>query len=100
MLKLRQSDILINRSYIDSDTLVYNIPKNYQFESIPENINITSQFGNYSCVINGNANRIEFIRKFTLFEGRYKPSLYKNLYDFVLAISKADNTKILLTRKI
>jgi transglutaminase-like putative cysteine protease len=100
MLKTRHSDILINRSSIDYDTLVYNIPKNYQFESIPESINITSQFGNYSCTINGSASRIEFIRKFTLFEGRYKPSLYKNLYDFVLAISKADNTKILLTRKI
>ena len=100
MLKPRQSDILINRSYLDYDTLVYNIPKNYQFESIPGNINITSQFGNYSCTIIWSVNRIEFIRKFTLLEGRYKPSLYKNLYDFVLTISKADNTKILLTKKI
>jgi hypothetical protein len=100
MLKPRQSDILISRSYIDYDTLVYNIPKNYEFETIPKSINITSQFGTYSCTIIGSVNRIEFIRKVTLLEGRYKPSLYKDLYDFVLTISKADNTKILLTKKI
>ena len=100
MLKPRYSDILINRSSTDYDTITYNIPKNYQLESVPTGSNITSSFGSYSCSIMGSENKIIFIRKFTILEGRYKPSFYKEFYDFILAISKADNTKILLTKKI
>jgi len=32
-------------------------------------------------------------------EGRYKPAEYKNFYDFILSVSKADNLKIMLTKK-
>ena len=98
MLKPRQSDILISRSSVDYDTLVYKIPKNYKYESIPSGTSFDSKFGNYSCTVSAKENEIVFIRKFTLFEGRYKPGDYKQLYDFIMSVSKADNTKILLTK--
>lgn len=99
MLKPRYTDIIINRSAVDYDTLIYIIPRNYMAESIPAGTTISSRFGSYVWSVAAEGNRIIYIRKFTLLEGRYKPSFYKELYDFILAVSKADNSKIILSRK-
>ncbi len=99
MLKARYSNILINRSFVDYDTLVYKIPKSYKFETLPAGLNINSAFGSYTTTVSGNGNEIVYIRKLIINEGRYKPSEYKNLFDFVQAVSKADNTKVILNRR-
>jgi hypothetical protein len=92
MLKARYSNILINRSF------VYKIPKSYKFETLPAGMNINSAFGSYTTTVSGKGNEIVFIRKLIINEGRYKPSEYKNLFDFVQAVSKADNAKVILNR--
>jgi hypothetical protein len=100
MLKPRYSDIVINRSSNEYDTIIYRIPNNYVYESIPSGNTINSNFGSYSCSVIANEKVITFIRKFSILEGRYKPFFYKEFYDFILSVSKADNTKIILTKKI
>jgi hypothetical protein len=99
MLKTRHSDILINRSSIDYDTMIYKIPKNYSVESFPAPTLINSKFGSYSGSVALTDKGIIYIRKFTLLEGRYNPQFYKELYDFIMAVSKADNAKLILTKK-
>jgi hypothetical protein len=99
MLKKRNSDIIISRSYADYDTLVYSVPKNFKYESIPTGTTVASAFGNYSWSVSATENKIVYIRKFSIIQGRYPSSSYKELYDFFLSVSKADNTKIILTRK-
>jgi hypothetical protein len=79
--------------------MLYIIPKNYSYESIPSGNTINSKFGSYSCSVSANEKGITYIRKLTLLKGRYKPSCYKEFYEFILAASKADNTKIMLTKK-
>ncbi len=100
MLKPRKSDILISRTFIDWDTLVYKFPKSYLYETLPAGTNINSNFGSYTTTVSGNGNEIIYIRKLFIKEGRYKPAEYESLYNFVLAISKADNTKIILSKKL
>jgi hypothetical protein len=100
MLKPRYSDILISRSFVDWDTLVYKIPEGYKFEILPAAMNINSAFGSYTITVSGNGNEIIYIRNLVIREGRYRPSEYKNLYDFMLSVSKADNTKVILIRKV
>jgi hypothetical protein len=99
MLKTRYSDMLINRSFTDYDTLIYEIPKNYKFESLPQGKTINSNFGYYSCFISVNGNEITYVRRFQIKQGRYKPSEYKDFFEFILSVSKADNIKIMLTKK-
>jgi hypothetical protein len=99
MLRKRNSEIIINRSYADYDTLIYIIPKNFKYESIPSGTIRTSAFGNYQWSVSASEKEIVYIRKFTILQGRYQSSFYKQLYDFILAVSKADNTKIILTKK-
>jgi hypothetical protein len=99
MLKDRHSDIIINRSSIDYDTLVYTIPANYKIESVLNGKIINSAFGDYSCSVKVIENKLIFTRIYTIKQGRFKPTEYKNFYDFVLSVSKADNMKVMLTRK-
>jgi hypothetical protein len=99
MLGKRESEILISRSYMNCDTVIYKLPKNYILESIPAGGEAKSEFGSYKWSVTASDKEIIYLRKFTIFEGHYKPSSYKDLYDFILLISKADNSKILLTKK-
>jgi hypothetical protein len=100
MLRQRYSDVLIIESFTDYDTVEYKIPDKFKFESIPSGSVLNSSFGSYSWAVSGKEDKIVYTRKLVIKEGRYKPSEYKNLYDFLLSISKADNTKILLSKKI
>ena len=98
MLRTRLSDILINRSSEDYDTLVYMIPAHDKIESVPERKEIRSDFGNYSSSATVQGDKVVFTRKFILNQGRYKPDRYKDLYEFFLGVSKADNVKLMLKR--
>jgi hypothetical protein len=99
MLKPRYSDILVSRSSVDYDTVVFRIPQNYKPESVPSGFTINSDFGEYSSSISLTDNEIVYTRRFSIFQGKYKSTEYKKLYDFILAISKADNIKVMLTKK-
>jgi hypothetical protein len=87
MLKARLSDLLINRTSVEVDTIFFKIPHNFKYESIPSGNTINSDFGSYSWSVTANDREIVYIRKFTMLEGRYKPSDYKQLYDFILSVS-------------
>jgi hypothetical protein len=98
MLKTRYSDVLINRSTVEIDTLLYKIPENFHWESVPGEKTIHSVFGDYTCTVKADNHEILFIRRFSINQGRYKPAAYKELYDFILSVSKADNVKMILAR--
>lgn len=99
MLKPRISDVLIQRSSINYDTITFQIPVDYEIESVPQGKSINSAFGEYSFNVTVNENQILYTRRLEIKQGRHKPEEYKNLFDFVLAISKADNAKIMLVKK-
>ncbi|HEX2936906.1 MAG TPA: DUF3857 domain-containing protein [Bacteroidales bacterium] len=96
MLKQRRSDILIPQSWIDYDTLVYQIPASYKPEALPTGKTINSKFGDYSSSVTLKNDQIIYTRKFQINEGRFSPGEYKDFYEFILSISKADNIKAML----
>jgi len=98
MLKSRQSDFEIARSFTDFDSLVYRLPVSYKPESLPNGIELNTDFGKYSYYVRLDGNKLIYVRNCMLNQGRYKPSKYNELFNFILAISKADNLKILLTK--
>lgn len=98
MTKERKSDFIINRSSIDYDTLIYTIPRDYKIESHPSGKTINSAYGEYTYSVSIDTNKITYIRKLVIKQGRFKASEYKSFYDFYLAVSKADNEKVMLSR--
>lgn len=97
MLKKRVSDVLINRSFSDYDTLIYRFPSNFRCEEVPDGVTIESPFGSYSCSVELKNNQIVYTRKFIIKEGYYKPEDYQELYNFILNVSRSDNMKMMLT---
>jgi transglutaminase-like putative cysteine protease len=97
MLKQRHSDIVVNRSFNDYDSLVYVLPSEFRLESLPKGISLTSCFGSYSFSVVPDGEKIIVVRKFTVNQGRFKPAQYGDLYNFIQSVSKGDNIKVLLS---
>jgi hypothetical protein len=96
----RQSDIVILRSSTDIDSIVYQIPAECKIETVPEGRIISSAFGEFSFSTKVDGDKILYTRKLKLNQGHYKASEYRNLYDFFLSVSKADNEKVLLVKNL
>lgn len=99
MIRKRESDVLINRSFTDYDTLIYELPPSIRVETLPSGSSIESKFGSYSSTVTVNGNEIKYTRKLSIKEGYYKPEDYPELYEFILSVSKSDNLKTILTTK-
>jgi hypothetical protein len=99
MLRERKSEVLINSSYIDNDTLIFRIPGNYMVETLPSGNSFESEFGSYSCSVSHKGDEIVYTRKIMIKKGYYAPSEYARLYDFIIAVSKYDNLKAILIKK-
>jgi hypothetical protein len=99
MLRKRESDVLINKSFTDTDTILYHIPDLYRIESLPSGIILNSDFGSYSYSVSCDKNDIVYIRRFVIYEGWYNPGDYNKLNEFISMVAKADNVKVLLTKK-
>ncbi len=99
MLKPRSSDIFIDRPSVDYDTIVFQIPDNYTVDAIPSGNSINSVFGEYSNTVSLKDNEITFTRRCLINQGQHNPDEYKKFFDFVNAIAKYDNLKVMLKKK-
>ena len=99
MLRTRYSDVVISHSFTDIDTIEFIIPENLNIESVPAGKNLDSSFGSYSFTVSSDKNKIIYTRKLKIIEGRYDSKEYPNLYNFLLAVSKGDEMKVLLSSK-
>jgi len=99
LMKERKSDIYISHATIDYDTLVYHIPEEFKIDAMPAPKEISSDFGFYSCSASYSNNTLIYTRKYSCKDGHFPAADYKKFYDFVLAVSKADNMKVMLVKK-
>jgi hypothetical protein len=99
MIKTRNSDFILLRPSINYDTAVYHIPENYTVVALPEKTSIESDFGNYSYSVKQEGNNLIYSRIYELKQGRFKACEYKKFYDFVYAVAKTDNAKVMLAKK-
>jgi transglutaminase-like putative cysteine protease len=97
--KERISDIYLNYSYRDVDTVAITIPAGYTPESIPQSVAVQSVFGNYSSSIRIEGNLITYIRTIDHKGGLYPAITYPELEKFYNAIYKADRARIVLVKK-
>lgn len=97
-LEERKTDIVLNYAYSDYDTIVYNIPKEYNIEYIPESIKIVSQFGEYKSYTTEKNGSLLYIRINKRNKGRFPADSYDQLIEFYKDIAKADQQKAILIK--
>jgi Domain of Unknown Function with PDB structure (DUF3857)/Transglutaminase-like superfamily len=95
----RKSDFVQTMNYMDTDTITFQIPKNYTTEYMPEPVKIQSKFGTYSSATAMNGDKIVYTRQLTIKKGQYPPSQYAEWVDFKKKIVKADKSQVVLIAK-
>lgn len=94
----RKLSLEIQRGYLDEDSFTYTIPEGFQIESIPQNILLKNQFGEYSLEFSSVDDKIIYKRKLLISKGKYPKSDYTAYRNFRKRISNLDNSKIILKR--
>lgn len=96
---VRRSDIYLNYSYRDIDTVKITVPEGYVPESMPQAVALKSPFGEYSSKVAIEANVITYIRAINHRGGTYPASDYPALVTFYNSMYKADRSRIVLVKK-
>jgi hypothetical protein len=100
-IRNRKTPFEIQRGFVDTDEIEIKIPIGFAIESVPENVDLNSKFGNYKTVItkkdaqNSIYNRTFFVKK-----ALYKNSEYEEYRNFMEQVSKNDNAKIVLIKTL
>ena len=95
----RKTDMCIHRPYMENDTVVYQLPKDYQVTELPDKFDITNAFGKYSATASLNGNSLTYIRHFELFKGVFPAATYTDFREFLEQISTADCAVASLKKK-
>jgi hypothetical protein len=91
----------ISRGFYDEDEIEISIPENFVIDAKPDNFSIKDKFGEYTIeILSVDAKKIIYKRKFYIKKGLYEKSEYENYRKFLEQVAKADNAKIVLTKKV
>ncbi|MCA0229385.1 MAG: DUF3857 domain-containing protein [Bacteroidetes bacterium] len=86
-------------NYADSDSIVIEIPSNYNIEFLPTEAQVSSKFGNYTATFKATGNQIVYLRKMSASKQRFPPSEYSAWVEFRRKIAKFDKAQIVLVAK-
>src|SRR5690554_1681106 len=99
-IRNRKQNLKIRHGFFDEDIVTIEIPSEMSVESVPEPIYIENKFGTYEVTFSKLSDqRVAYHRKFHLNRGEFPPDTYQAFRDFLRTVSRADQTKILLTKK-
>ncbi|MFZ5973614.1 MAG: DUF3857 domain-containing transglutaminase family protein [Bacteroidota bacterium] len=95
----RKNLIVQPYNQVETDSLIYSLPKDFHVEFLPSPVTIESDFGKYEAsFLHTNASLI-YIRKLRVRKGDFLPVKYPEYVDFYRSVQKADNIKIILLNK-
>lgn len=95
----RTFPFVINRSFVDYDTIRITIPAGLSLEFKPDVQAIDSKFGRYSLSVEQRDRQIICIRRFMLNEIKAEPAEYPDFIAFLKKTVKADQAKVVLVQK-
>ena len=94
----RQLPLKILRGYLDEDNFTVTIPEGYEIEALPENKEITNEFGKYKVDFKAEKNKVIFSRKLFIKSGDYPKTKYESYRNFRKKISNSDSSKLVLKK--
>lgn len=97
----RKNPFQIQRGYFDTDEIEINLPDGYSIEFLPENYELKGKFGEYKTeIIKKDNNKLTYKRSMFLNKGKYSNKEYDEYRLFMEQVSRNDNAKIVLTKKL
>ena len=94
----RLTDFALQMNYTDVDQIRYELPKDYKVEFLPKDIQLSSDFGEFTVKTTVTGSTITYVRTQKMYSNRYPAPRFKELVEFYKAIYKADKQKAILTK--
>ena len=94
----RLTDFALQMNYTDVDQIRYELPKDYKVEFLPKDIQLSSDFGEFTVKTTVTGSTITYVRTQKMYSNRYPAPRFKELVEFYKAIYKADKQKAVLTK--
>ena len=82
--------------FLDSDSVVFHLPKGFKPESIPADKSLTTPFGSYSSTLKVHDDQAVYTRRFTLIRGTWPKEQYSALVDFYTSVISFDKMKLVI----
>jgi len=97
----RQSAVHLGASYNfeDSDTITYQIPKEFTPEFRLEPLTIESKFGKYSAHATVEGDKLVYIRRVSMHSGRFPATDYSEWVAFRRQVAKADRVQMVFIKR-
>jgi len=95
----RKNPIVLKRSYVDVDSIMYYVPEEIYPEFIPPAVKIDSRFGEYESSITFSQGKLLYVRRLKVKPGEFPASSYGEFVDFYKNLNKADNAKLVFLSK-
>ncbi|WP_187263170.1 DUF3857 domain-containing protein [Pontibacter beigongshangensis] len=96
----RKSEVVSNWSFLDVDTVLYQLPPGYALESKPQNIEFKSEFGEYKAQTIVDGLQVTYIRTLQMEKGRFAPDKYPALIEFMNSLIKADKQQVVFVKNV
>lgn len=97
---VRKYDIVYPYAFMHEDTISIRIPDGYVIESMPKDVIINNQFGQYEIRFAVDENgMLTCTRLYKRSENRFPPDAYPELVKFYDGIFKADRSKMVFVKK-
>lgn len=94
----RKTHFSVNFSFQDDDEITYNLPKGYNVEFLPKDINISTEFGTYNAKFVAKDNVITYSRVQVMTTKSFPPEKYNEFVEFYKKIYQADKQKAILAK--
>lgn len=95
----RNFEVYLGYDYIDTDTVIIDLPAGYEPENLPKPVEIKSKFGDYSSKTTVEQQKLIYVRSVSQNSGFYPPAAFEELRQYYQAIQKADRAKVVLVKK-
>ena len=96
----RKLPFAIPRGFYDKDVYQFKIDEGLIWSELPEDIEINSQFGNYSASFKLNdQNQLIYTREVEIPKGNYEKEEYKDYRNFMRQVVRADKINLILNEK-
>ncbi|WP_288457641.1 DUF3857 domain-containing protein [uncultured Chryseobacterium sp.] len=86
-------------AYQDDAEIIYELPQGYFIEELPQNTNLTSEFGSYKIIFEKEENKLIVKRTVNIKKGLYSKEKFTDYTSFRKKILNSDNSKILISKK-
>jgi len=98
-IETRTQPVVWDSEYINTDSIVYNIPTNIYAEHLPEDIHIESPFGQYDAEFIYEEGKLIYKRTVKMIKGTFPPDHYNKLIEFCKEMVKADKVKVVFNNR-